>query len=308
MDQAQDTSTSSPRRQDSEGQAVQDTYSAVWVSHTSIQDFLSCPRAYYIKNIYKDPTSGRKIKLMAPPLALGQAVHEVLDEISLLPKETRFTKSLIDRLDVAWEKIAGEKGGFTSTSQEEQFKKRARSMLERVTKHKGPLAGLAVKIKMDLPHFWLSEKDQIILCGKLDWLEYTPDRDSVSIIDFKTGVNEEATDSLQLPIYFLLAQNCQPRTVERASYWYLDRNDEPQEQPLPDAKQAMDSVYKIAKEIKLAKSLKRFKCRYGECRNCKPLEKVLKNQATYVGIDEYGRDMYILPDSNNNTDQKSVIL
>lgn len=287
---------------------AQDKYGAVWVSHTSISDFLSCPRAYYIKNLYKDPKTGRKIKLMSPPLALGQAVHEVLESLSVLPKESRFQESLVDKLDAVWEKISMEKGGFTNPSQEEQFKERGREMMLRVTTHKGPLLNPAVKIQMDLPHFWLSEKDNIILCGKLDWLEYLPSTDSVHIIDFKTGTQNESDDSLQLPIYYLLTQNCQKRSVTKASYWYLDRQDEPQEQKLPDSIESMEKIFKIAKDIKLARSLKRFKCPYGGCRNCHMMEKVIDGSANYVGVDEFGRDTYILPEAIKSTDDTSVIL
>lgn len=298
MDKAQDISTGS----------AQDKFGAVWVSHTSMSDFMSCPRAYYIKNIYKDPKTGRKVKLMSPPLALGSAVHEVLESLSQLPKEVRFQESLVDRLDKSWEKISGEKGGFASVSQEEQYKQRGRDMMLRVTTHKGPLSNPAVKIQMDLPNFWLSEKDNIILCGKLDWLEYLPDIDSVHIIDFKTGAHDESGDSLQLPIYYLLTQNCQKRPVVKASYWYLDRQDEPQEQPLPDTATSMERVYKIAKEVKLARSLKRFKCRYGGCRHCNQMEKVVEGKAKFVGIDEFGRDTYILPEEVKSTEDTSVIL
>ena len=62
-----------------------DQYTAVWVSHTSISDFLQCPRAYYLKNVYKDPKTRHKIQLMSPPLALGQVVHSVLESLSILP-------------------------------------------------------------------------------------------------------------------------------------------------------------------------------------------------------------------------------
>ena len=70
-------------------------------------------------------------------------------------------------------------------------------MLQRVIKHPGPVAKLAVKIKQDLPYYWLSEEDNIILCGKIDWLEYLPDQDGVHIIDFKTSKYDEAPQSLQ---------------------------------------------------------------------------------------------------------------
>jgi len=39
-------------------------YGAVWVSHTSINDFKKCPRAYFLKNVYKDPETNKKIKIM----------------------------------------------------------------------------------------------------------------------------------------------------------------------------------------------------------------------------------------------------
>jgi len=86
-----------------------DKYSAVWVSHTSISDFLHCPRAYYLRNIYKDPKTGHKIKLMAPALALGLTVHEVLESLSLLPKNKRFEEPLLVKFDKVWEKVSGRK-------------------------------------------------------------------------------------------------------------------------------------------------------------------------------------------------------
>jgi len=154
---------------------VNDKYTATWVSHSSISDFLKCPRVYYLKNVYKDPRTGHKIQLMSPPLALGQAVHEVLESLSLLPKDTRFDKPLPERFEKAWQKISGERGGFSDKEEEERYKKRGQAMLERVVKDPGPLKNLAVKIKMDLPYFWLSKEDNIILCGKVDWLEYLPE-------------------------------------------------------------------------------------------------------------------------------------
>ncbi len=237
-----------------------DKFSAVWVSHSSIGDFLKCPRAYYLRNVYKDSKTGHKITLMSPPLALGQIVHEIIESLSVLPTEERFKESLIAKFDKAWQKVTGKKGGFSSDEQEQKYKKRGEEMLRRVMKNPGPLKNLAVKIKMDLPHFWLSEADNIILCGKVDWLEYFPDTDTVHILDFKTGKNDEDGESLQLPIYRLLVANCQKREAVKASYWYLERNDEPTEQVLPNIEAAREKVLKIAKEIKLARKLEVFKC------------------------------------------------
>ena len=36
-----------------------DKYTATWVSHTSLSDYIKCPRAYFLKNVYKDPQTGQ---------------------------------------------------------------------------------------------------------------------------------------------------------------------------------------------------------------------------------------------------------
>ena len=172
-------------------------------------------------------------------------------------------------------------------------------MLRRVMAHPGPLEEKAVKIKADLPYYWISEEDNLILCGKLDWLEYLEAEDAVNIIDFKTGVGEEKVDSLQLPIYYLLAHNCQSHEVKGASYWYINRDDLPTPKKLPDLEKSKELVMKIGKEIKLARSLERFKCPAGEsgCKHCQPFEKIIRGEALFVGTGDYGADVYMLPDS-----------
>jgi len=96
-------------------------------------------------------------------------------------------------------------------------------------------------------------------------LEYEEESDSVRIIDFKTGKNEEPEDSLQLPIYLLLATNTQSKKVSGASYWYLDRDDGLTEKKLPDGKQSFEKVYAIARRIKLARQINHFKCPKDGC-------------------------------------------
>ena len=274
-----------------------DKYSAVWVSHSSISDWLRCPQAYYLQNVYRDPKTGHKIRITRPSLVLGSAVHEVLESISVLPKETRFADSLVIKLEDVWQKYSGKKGGFTDPDNEYRYKARGQEMLRRVMNKKEILSGSAVKIKEDLPHFWLSDEDNIILCGKIDWLEYLPDTDSVHIIDFKTGKSEEDSESLQLPIYHLLVNNCQKRNVTKASYWYLETQDQLTEKKLPDLEESKQKVLKVAREIKIARQLNRFKCPEGEsCRFCQPLLNVTKGLGELVGTDDYGSDIYVLPD------------
>jgi CRISPR/Cas system-associated exonuclease Cas4 (RecB family) len=276
---------------------MSDKFTAVWVSHSSMSDFLTCPRAYYLKNVYKDPNTGRKIRLMNPFLALGQAVHIVLEGLSTLPREVRFKTSLIEKYETVWKKFNGKKGGFFDEKTEDLYFERGRKMLEYVMKNPGALTGPAVKISQDLPHYWLSEEDNIILCGKIDWLEYLPDTDSVHIIDFKTSKNDENEKSLQLPIYHLLVHNCQKRSVEKASYWYLERQNDLLEKELPDINLAHTEVLTVAKKVKLARQLNIFKCPHKTgCFACRPFEAILEGKAEYVGSDEYRNDVYIMPE------------
>jgi ATP-dependent helicase/DNAse subunit B len=287
-----------------------DKFTAVWVSHSSMSAFLKCPRAYFLNNVYKSPETGRKIQLMNPSLALGAAVHEVVEALSVIPTQERFKKSLIEKFTDVWSKYRGKKGGFENDKQEQQYKNRGEEMLRKVMKNPGPLNNLAVKIKEDLPQYWLSEDDNIILCGKVDWLEYLPDEDAVHIIDFKTGRKEERDGSLQLPIYHLLVHNTQQRKVAKASYWYIDLHDEPVEQELPDLESAHNQILEIAKKIKLARQLERFKCPQGEggCQACKPLEKIVAGEAEKIGVSEYNQDVYIILDSADDSRKQSSIL
>jgi hypothetical protein len=287
-----------------------DKFSAVWVSHSSMGDFLKCPRAYYLNNMYRDPSSGRKIQIMNPSLALGAAVHNVIEALSNQPTESRFSESLISQFDTVWRKYAGRLGGFSSSDEEQQYKQRGEEMLRRVMAHPGPLLNKAVKIKESTPWYWLSEEEGIILCGKVDWLEYLPSEDAVHIIDFKTGRKEEDGASLQLPIYYLLVSNTQGRKVAKASYWYLGMNDDLTPQELPDADEAHKDILAIAKKMKLARKLERFVCPHGDagCFACRPLEKVIRGEAEKVGVSEYNQDIFILHDTSEDISEESVIL
>jgi ATP-dependent helicase/DNAse subunit B len=275
-----------------------DKFSAVWVSHSSINDYLNCPRLYYLRAIYKDPRTGHKITHMQPPLALGQIVHDVLQSLTTLPAEERLRESLLTRLDQLWPKVAGKLGGFRDSDEEKKYKDRAVAMLERVMNNPGPIARKAIKIRTedgsDLPYYWFHEEEKIILCGKVDWLMYDEPNDGVHIIDFKTGKHDEAEDSLQLPIYHLIVCNTQKRRCIGASYWYLDREDSPQEMELPDTDQAYEKVYSAAHRIVLARKLDHFKCATNGCRYCYPLEEIVRGRGQKVGISDYNQDIYVL--------------
>ncbi|MFH0750090.1 MAG: PD-(D/E)XK nuclease family protein [Candidatus Gottesmanbacteria bacterium] len=274
---------------------MKDKYSATWLSHSSITDYLKCPRAYFLKNMYRDPKSNHKISVMQPALALGQTVHTVVESLSTLPVEDRLKESLRVKFEKAWESVSGKKGGFTNEEEEEKYKKRGMEMMERIMANPGPILKKAVKIRQDLPYFWLSEDQNIILCGKLDWLEYMEDVDSVRIIDFKTGKFDEDPDSLQLPIYTLLANNCQTKKVYGAQYWYLNRDTEPIDVALPTEEDATKRLMDIARTVTLARKLSRFVCPHKDgCVACRPYEMVIAGKAEFIGVGGYNQDTYIL--------------
>ncbi|MSU54932.1 MAG: hypothetical protein EXS46_00125 [Candidatus Taylorbacteria bacterium] len=279
---------------------AQDKYTAVWVSHSSMGDFLKCPRAYYLHNVYKNPKTGKKINIINPALALGQIVHEIVEGLAKFKAEERFNQPLLEEFDKAWIKVSGKKGGFKSVSEEEDSKARGRAMIERVIKNPGPLKNKTVLIKPgknDLPpNFYLSEEDNIILCGKIDWLEYVPENDSVKLLDFKTGKHDETGDSLQLPIYQLLLKNCQNRPLAGAAYWYLDRDDLPKAVTLPDLETGRSAVLDVAMKVKKARESKEFICPRGEkgCFACEPYEKILRGEAEFIGTGEYNQDIYVV--------------
>lgn len=280
-----------------------DKYSALWVSYSSISDYLKCPRLYFLNNVYRNPKTGHKINLISAPLALGQAVHETLESLSILPAEERFNDSLMEKFHSSWEKISGKHGGFISKTQEKKYKLRGEKMISRVLKHPGPIKNKAIKIKADLPYFWLSEEEDIILCGKIDWMEYLPESNGVHLIDFKTGMKPENNTSLQMPIYFLLATNCQKRQVKKLSYWYLERRNTLDEVELPNLDIEND-ILTIARKIKLAKQMGRLECRDSGCGYCQPLEKIVNGEGELVGVNNYGQDVFFLDEKDKEMESE----
>ena len=275
---------------------MKDKFKAVWLSHSSISDYLKCPRMYFLRNVYKNPKTFRKMTIMTPPLALGQTVHEVIESLSVLPVSQRFDVPLSESFDLVWKKIEREKGGFKNSGQEEEFKSRGLAMLKNIEDNPGPIAKKAIKLRADggLPYYWFSEEDNIILCGKVDWIEYLEKTDSVHIIDFKSGKFEEGKDSLQLPIYYLLATNLQNRNVEKASYWYLDKDPAPKEVKLPEKDEANAKIEKLAKRIKLARQINHFVCPTNGCKHCLPFERVLKGEGKMVSLSDFNQEIYVL--------------
>lgn len=119
---------------------ARDKYTATWVSHSSMGDFLKCPRAYYLHNVYKDPKTGRKIDIVSSALSLGQAVHITLESLKNIPFEKRINRDLLRDFEKAWERVSGRVGGFKDNVEEFEAKERGRAMIEQVVKNPGPVS------------------------------------------------------------------------------------------------------------------------------------------------------------------------
>jgi hypothetical protein len=234
-------------------------------------------------------------------MSLGIAVHNVLEGLGAYPSAERMNRDLRAQFEEEWEKVTGKKGGFTSEVQEEEFKMRGKDMINTAIKDPRFLVNKRIKLpQSNMPcNFYLSEEDNIILNGLIDWIEYLPD-DTLHMIDFKTGMHEEKESSLQLPIYLLLCNALQKRKVTKASYWYL-QTDKMIEKELPDLETARRDVYAVALKVKEARDKKEFSCPQGEegCMHCRVYEDILKLKSgddsgmEYVGVGGFNQDVYI---------------
>lgn len=265
---------------------------AVFISPSSLADFEKCPQLYYYRNIYRSPR-GLKIQLINPSLALGQTVHDTLDQFLKLTPLERTHDSLISTLNFIWSQTSGEKGGFTSNQEESDFKERAMAMLEKFWSH--PHFKTAQPVK--LPNFpKLDLGDNLILTGKLDWIEEFDG--GFRVIDFKTGKNEEKEDSLQLPIYALLAQEIVKTPNVKTFYWYLDKDDDITSFDLPDLEKTKDQLKQKGELVKLVRQTQSYRCQSGQesCWACRDFVSLAKGAGKLVTIDPVNRrqEIYIL--------------
>jgi len=291
----------------------QTKYNALWLSHSSLSDYLKCPRLYYLRNIWKN-NEGRKVNIVNPHMSLGSAVHQTIEPLANVQTENRFSKNLLEVFDNIWEKYSGEKGGFTSKEEELEFKARGENMIKNVIENPGPLAHKTVKFYQGdfIPNIYLSEKENIILCGLVDWVEYIEKNDTLKVIDFKTGLKDEKEDSYQLPIYKILVESLQKRKVLNGAYWYLDRDKTPKTVELndEDVEEIKSNILKKGIEMKGKKDSssnskeleENFSCPDGGCRNCKDFELIKQYDADkdsvdnikYIGTGEYKQDLYFV--------------
>lgn len=270
---------------------------AVFISPSSLADFEKCPQLYYFRNVYRSPR-GLKIQIINPALALGQTVHDTLEQFLKLPPTDR-SKDELDRIyALIWGNLSGEKGGYTTVEEEEGNKKRGEQMLNRFWNNKHFRETEAVKI----PNFPKAELgNDLILTGKLDWIEKNPGEDnSIKIVDFKTGKNEEREDSQQMPIYAYLASQVLGTNKIIACYWYLDKNEDLTACSLPDLEKTFAYLKQKGEIIKMVRQTKSFKCQSGgeSCWACRDMLAISQGKGKLVSVDPVNRkqEIYILED------------
>lgn len=273
---------------------------ALFLSHTSLGDFLKCPRAYYFKNIYRDKKTGYKLQIASPYLTLGSLVHEVIKWFLEMRRQIS-KEQLLAKYENNWLKYQGKRGGFSGKVEEESFKERGRKMLDRFYDTSKILGQMLPP--MDFPKYFLD--GETILFGNLDYAEETPNG-GLHIIDFKTGQQDEK-DPLQLYIYAILAEANLQKPVTKISYWYLDRDDEPKEAVLDSLEQHVEYLKQKAQDIKKAMIEGQWVCsKMGPstssgqslCFDCQNYQAILEGKGEFQYEDEFYKKMiYYLPKS-----------
>lgn len=277
---------------------------AVFISPSSLADFDKCAQLYFYKNVYRSPR-GLKIQITNPALALGQAIHDTLENFLRFPSSDRDKNLLMEKFEFAWGNISGGKGGFASVPEEKEYKDRALEMLNRFWQNDHFKNTEMTKI----PGFPKAELgNDLILTGKLDWLE--EDKDGYHLVDFKTGKNEEKEDSQQLPIYAVLISGIFKTVKIRASYWYLDKDSEIVSFPLPEIEETTKYLKRKGEIIKMVRSTNSYRCQSGgeSCWACRDILAVAQGKGKLVNMDPINRkqEIYILPKETPEVVEKKV--
>jgi hypothetical protein len=265
---------------------------AIFLSPSSLADFDKCPQLYYYRNVYRS-ARGLKIQLINPALALGQTVHDALDQF-LRPPPVQRTKDELDRIyGLVWGNVGGEKGGFGSLQEEAEYKKRGEQMLDRFWANEHFQETEGVKIP-SFPKVELG--NDLILTGKLDWVE--KEGDSYKVVDFKTGKNEEREDSWQMPIYAFLVSRVLKTDKISACYWYLDKDDQLMACTLPDLGKTLAYLRQKGEIVKMVRQTNSFRCQSGKesCWACRDFLAITQGKGKLVSVDPVNRkqEIYIV--------------
>lgn len=283
----------------------------LWLSPSAISDFKNCPRLYWYRSIYRNPVTGYRVNIVTPQLTLGGVIHDTLARFVFLEKVADRKAALEEIFEKLWAQKSDRKGGFASAEEEEKFKGRGRAILEKFLKNEHFQSTTPVRLSASvdyLPKVPLNpESGEVIICGKLDWIENLPDG-SFAILDFKTGAREEPADSIQLPFYAYLLWRLKSIPVKKASFWHLGRDEKPKEITLPEMGKVEQQISEYAHLIKQSIRPGRTKslgCRSseGRCFWCRPFEQTEKGEAELVDVDHQRRqELYVVEAKKETSD------
>ncbi|MFH1657452.1 MAG: PD-(D/E)XK nuclease family protein [bacterium] len=267
----------------------------IWISHSAISDFETCPRLYYYRNVYRN-SNNRRVQIVNPYLTLGSVVHKTIEGVGRLPEEEKKLVSLSKLFEENWQRYSGRRGGFSTPGDEESFKDRGIEMIKKAEASE-VLKNENYKLADELLKVRLFKGENLILVGAIDWIEIL-EGGEFHIIDFKTGRSPEKKNSLQLPIYLILVQYNFIQPVKKTSYWYLEKKETLSPFELDPAAEYVPLIKEKAQKIKEAIVNDAFDCQSGngKCFKCKDYEAVINGQAEYLGVDlETDKDLYFLP-------------
>ena len=138
--------------------------------------------------------------------------------------------------------------------------------------------------------------DNLVLIGNFDFVGELKDG-SLHVVDFKTGA-KDVTDPLQLYIYAILAESNLGREVSAASYWYLDRDDEPRPIVLDPLEPQLKWLKEKAGQVKQAIEKGEWVC-LKNCRDCQSYQAILEGKGEFQFTDQkFKKDIYFLPRSS----------
>lgn len=259
----------------------------IFISYTSLSDFIKCHRAYYLKNIYRDSKTGNRILIASPYMSLGSVVHDSVKWILDMGGQVT-AKQAEEKFRNFWLKFRGKRGGFETREDEAVFGRRGLNMLENFFKNKNVLEKAVPGLVF--PKYLLADK--LVLIGNFDFVGEREDR-SLHVVDFKTGTKDEK-DPLQLYIYAILAESNYQKPVSTASYWYLDRDDKPRPIVLDLLEPQLEWLKEKAGQVKQAIEKGEWVC-LKNCRDCQAYQAILEGKGEFQFTDEkFKKDIYFL--------------
>ena len=269
----------------------------IYLSYTSLKDFLKCPRSYYLKDLYKDPKNNYRLQVASPYLSLGSVVHDSVKWFLDLEQKPTLDET-IAKFRNLWLKFRGKKGGFSSDEEEGNFGKRGLSMMENFFKNWQVLETAVPEVTFPK----LNLVENVVLIGNFDYIGEREDG-TLRVVDFKTGANDE-DDPTQLYIYAILAEVNLGKEVSAAGFWYLDREDEPRDIVLDPLEPKLEWLVEKAKEVKKALEKNEWVCIKARdndaptgalCRDCTDYQAILDGKGEFQFSDHrYKKDIYYL--------------